>query len=186
MTLEPAAPFGPYVFTLAPAEAEAAAARYGLRAALGGGLISRHQAPLAAFALMLLFTTILAVTGFISRRAAEITLLLAASAFMVQRLITHRRLWRARKSGRASIERLMSAGALTTTIGSDGVTQSSGATARRLEFTDCEEAEEAGGLIYLWPRSGAPVILPGRALADGEAAPLLALLRDRIRRLPAA
>ena len=40
--------FGPYAFALAPAEAEAAAARFGLRVALRGGLpraISRRWRP---------------------------------------------------------------------------------------------------------------------------------------------
>ena len=64
--------FGPYVATLDPAEIDAAAARYGLRAALSGGLTASHQAPLAAFVLTLLFAAILAMTGFISRRAGEL------------------------------------------------------------------------------------------------------------------
>ncbi len=38
--------FGPYAFTLAAAEAEAAAARLGLRDALRGGLLANHLAPL--------------------------------------------------------------------------------------------------------------------------------------------
>ena len=78
--------FGPYAFTLAPAEAEAAAARLGLRVALRGGLLARHLAPLAAFAAILVFASVLAVTGLISRRAGEATLILAAAAFMIQRL----------------------------------------------------------------------------------------------------
>ena len=45
--------FGPYAFTLAPAEAEAAAARVGLRTALKGGLLASHVAPLTAFALIM-------------------------------------------------------------------------------------------------------------------------------------
>ena len=43
--------FGPYAFTLEPAEAEAAAARAGLRRALKGGLLISHVAPLTAFAM---------------------------------------------------------------------------------------------------------------------------------------
>ena len=79
--------FGPYACALAPAEAETAAARLGLRVALRGGLLASHLAPLAAFTLVMLFATILALTGFISRRAGEATLLLAAAAFMIQRLV---------------------------------------------------------------------------------------------------
>ncbi len=78
--------FGPYAFALTPAEAEAAAARFGLRVALRGGLIASHLAPLAIFILAMLFASILALAGFIGRRAAEATILLAAAAFMIQRL----------------------------------------------------------------------------------------------------
>ena len=78
--------FGPYVFTLAPDEAEAAAARAGLRTALKGGLLTSHVAPLTAFALVMAFATVLALTGLIGRRAGEATIILAAAAFMIQRL----------------------------------------------------------------------------------------------------
>ena len=78
--------FGPYAFTLEPAEAEAAAARVGLRTALKGGLLTSHIAPLTAFALVMAFATVLALTGLISRRAGEATIILAAAAFMIQRL----------------------------------------------------------------------------------------------------
>jgi hypothetical protein len=174
----------PFVVTLEPAEMQAAADRYGLRKALRGRLTGSHQAPLAAFVLTLLFASILAFSGFISRRTAEITFLLAASAFMIQRLATHRRMWRARKKGRAEFERMMTDGAVTTTIVGDGVTQSGHDLVRRLAFADCEEAEEAGGLIYVWGRDGAPVVLPSRVLAEGEAARLVAHVRSRIRRTP--
>ena len=91
--------FGPYAFTLAPAEAEAAAARAGLRIALRGGLLARHLAPLTAFALIIVFASALALTGLISRRAGEATLILAGAAFMIQRLATHWRIRRARGRG---------------------------------------------------------------------------------------
>ena len=92
--------FGPYAFTLTPAEAEAAAARAGLRTALKGGLLASHVAPLTAFALVMAFATVLALTGLISRRAGEATLILAAAAFMIQRLMSHWRIRRARQKGR--------------------------------------------------------------------------------------
>ncbi len=173
-------PFGPYAFTLAPAEAEAAAARVGLRAALRGGLTLSHHAPLATFVLVLLFASILALTGFISRRAGELTFILAAAAFMIQRLATHWRIWRARQGGQAAIGRLEGDGALTTTIDDDGVTQAGAGRHVRLDYVDCEDAEDAGGLIYLWPREGSPIVLPTRALRPGEAARLLARIRGRM------
>ncbi len=174
--------FGPYVVTLEPAEVAAAAARHGLRKALGGGLTAGHHAPLAAFALTLLFAAILALTGLISRRAGELTFLIAGALFMMQRLWSHRRIWRARNSGRTEVERELAGAAVTTRIGPDGVTQSGAGAERCLAFADCEEAEEAGGLVYIWPRAGAPVVLPSRALAEGQATGLAKWIRERIRR----
>jgi hypothetical protein len=173
--------FGPYVFTLAPAEAEAAAARLGLRVALRGGLLASHLAPLAAFVLVLLFASILTLTGFVSQRAGEATLLLAAGAFMIQRLISHWRIQRARKRGRAAIAQFQF-GPLTTTIDETGVTLSGVGRTLRLDDADCVDAEDAGGLIYLWPRQGAPIVLPTRALGEGEAGELLARIKRRIGR----
>ena len=111
--------FGPYAFTLAPAEAEAAAARLGLRTALKGGLLTSHVAPLTAFALVMAFATVLALTGLISRRAGEATIILAAAAFMIQRLASHWRISRARSDGQAAIGRLRSAAALKATFGDE-------------------------------------------------------------------
>src|SRR5580700_1876218 len=112
----PSDSFGPYAFTLAPAEAEAAAARAGLRTALKGGLLASHVAPLTAFALIMAFASILALTGLISRRAGEMTLILAALAFMIQRLVSHWRFRGASLRGRAAIDELRSASALTATF----------------------------------------------------------------------
>jgi hypothetical protein len=176
--------FGPYAFTLAPGEAEAAAARAGLRMALKGGLLASHLAPLTAFALVITFASVLAFTGLISRRAGEATLLLAAAAFMIQRLANHWRIRRARREGRAAIARLQFAGALTATFGNDALSLDVDGRTQRLCYADCEEAEDAGGLIYVWLRDGPPIVVPTRALADGEeAARLVSRLSDRIRRI---
>jgi hypothetical protein len=173
--------FGPYAFTLAPAEAEAAAARAGLRLALKGGLLARHLAPLSAFILIIVFASLLALTGLIGRRAGEATLILAAAAFMIQRLANHWRIRCARREGRAAIARLQSAAAVTATFGSDALSLDVDGRIERLCYADCEEAEDAGGLIYVWLRDGAPVVVPTRALADGgEAARLVSRLADRI------
>jgi len=174
--------FGPYAFALAPAEAEAAAARAGLRLALRGGLLARHLAPLTAFALVIAFASVLALTGLISRRAGEATLIVAAAAFMIQRLTNHWRIRRARREGRAAIARFQSAGALTATFDNDALSLDVDGWTQRLCYADCEEAEDAGGLIYVWPRDGAPIVVPTRALADAEeAARLIARLSGRIR-----
>ncbi len=148
--------FGPYAFTLAPAEAEAAAARLALRTALKGGLLASHVAPLTAFALILAFASVLALTGLISRRAGEATIILAAAAFMIQRLVNHWRIRGARGEGRAAIERLQSAGGVTATFGDEALSFDMDGRTLNLRYADCEQAEDAGGLIYVWPRNGAP------------------------------
>ena len=173
--------FGPYAFKLAPAEAEAAAARAGLRAALRRGLFASHVAPLAAFALIMAFASVLALTGLISRRAGEATILLAAAAFMIQRLANHWRIRGARSEGQAAIGRLQSAGAVTATFGDETLSLDVDGRTLNLRYADCEQAEDAGGLIYVWPRNGAPIVVPTRALADAEEATrLLSCLSARI------
>jgi hypothetical protein len=173
--------FGPYAFTLEPAEAEAAAARVGLRTALKGGLLTSHIAPLTAFALVMTFATVLALTGLISRRAGEATIILAAAAFMIQRLASHWRIRGARSAGQAAIGRLRSASAVTATFGDDALSFDMDGRTLNLRYVDCEQAEDAGGLIYVWPRNGAPIVAPTRALADAEeAARLLSHLSARI------
>jgi hypothetical protein len=165
--------FGPYAFTLTPAEAEAAAARAGLRAVLKGGLLASHVAPLAAFALIMAFASVLALTGLISRRAGEATILLAAAAFMIQRLANHWRIRSARSAGRAAIARLQSASAVTATFGEETLSFDADGRTLNLRYADCEQAEDAGGLIYVWPRNGVPIVVPTRAVGDPEEAALL-------------
>jgi hypothetical protein len=173
--------FGPYAFTLSPAEAEAAAARAGLRTALKGGLLTSHVAPLTAFALIMAFASVLALSGLISRRAGEATILLAAAAFMIQRLANHWRIRSARGEGRAAIGRLQSASAVTATFGDETLSFDVDGRILNLRYLDCEQAEDAGGLIYVWPRNGVPVVMPTRAVADAEeAARLLSRLSARI------
>ncbi len=173
--------FGPYAFTLAPAEAEAAAARLGLRTALKGGLLTGHVAPLTAFVLVMAFAAVLALTGLISRRAGEATIILAAAAFMIQRLASHWRICRMRSDGRTTIGRLQSASDVTATFGDEALSFDMDGRRLILSYADCEQAEDAGGLIYIWPRNGAPIVVPTRALADAEeAARLLSRLSARI------
>jgi hypothetical protein len=162
--------FGPYAFTLAPAEADAAAARAGLRAALKGGLLAGHFAPLTAFILVIIFAATLALTGLISRRAGEATLILAAAAFMIQRLAAHWRIRRGRRDGRAAIDRLRSASALATTFGDERLSLAIDGRTLYLGYGECEEIEDAGGLIYVWLRNGGPIVLPTRMLTDVDEA----------------
>jgi hypothetical protein len=173
--------FGPYAFTLSPAEAEAAAARLGLRKALKGGLLASHVAPLTAFALIMAFATVLALTGLISRRAGEATIILAAAAFMIQRLTTHWRIRRARSDGQAAIARLQSAGQLTATFDNETLSLDVDGRTLCVRYNDCEDAEDVGGLIYVWLREGGPILVPTRALADvDEAARLVSRLSGHI------
>lgn len=173
--------FGPYPFTLSQAEREAAAARFGLRTALRGRLIANQLAPLTALVLVLLFTAILALTELVSRRTGEEIILLAAVAYMIQRLVTLWSVAAARRRARAAmIASLEADGASTALIDERGVTLNGAKGSRRLAYGDCDEAEDAFGLIYLWPRSGPPIILPARALAAGEAERLMAQMKKRI------
>jgi len=174
--------FGPYTFTLSPAETEAVAARSSLRAELRRNLLASHFA-LAAFALVLLFASIMAKTDLISRRVGEATVIVAAAAYIIQRLATHRRIMRWTRNRRpTAIASLEADRALTARIDEAGVTFEGGGRSRRLEWVECEEAEEAGGLIYLWARSDTPIVLPARAIRDGEAGRLIAQVKQRMGR----
>jgi hypothetical protein len=179
--------FGPYAFTLLPAEAEAAAARLGLRTALRGGLLTSHVAPLSAFVLIMAFATVLALTGLISRRSGEATILLAAAAFMIQRLASHWRISRARSDGKAAIGRLQSVSAVTATFGDEALSFDMDGRTTNLLYADCEQVEDAGGLIYVWPRNGSPIVAPTRVMADAEEAErLVSHLSARIGNEPRA
>ena len=173
--------FGPYAFTLAPAEAEAAAARAGLRAALRRGLLASHVVPLTAFALIMAFASVLALTGLISRRAGEATIILAAAAFMIQRLASHWRIRRAHGKSSSAIARLQTADMLTATFDNETLSFDIDGRTLCVRYADCEEAEDAGGLIYVWPRDGGPIVVPTRTLADAdEAARLVSRLSGHI------
>jgi hypothetical protein len=179
----PGAGLGPYIFTLTPDEARVAAARAGLRRALAGGLIGRHLAPLAAFTLAILFIAILALTGFIPQRPAEAALLLAAAGFLIQRMTTRRRFYRLRRLAAAEIEAFGAAERLTLSVGETGLQLDGLDAPMRWEFADCVEVEDAGGLVYAWPRQGAPAITPTRVFPDvTEAARLVRYIRSRLPR----
>lgn len=171
MSAPDAAPcFGPFAFELTQDEARIAASRAALRRALAGGLTARHLAPLAAFVLAIAFIAILALAGLISGRHGEIALLLAAAAFMVHRLWTRRRFTRARRDSAAAIEAIRTMGALTAAVDETGLGLGGAAGAARWNFSDCVEVEDAGGMIYLWPETGAPAFLPTRIFPSDDLA----------------
>ena len=70
---------------------------------------------------------------------------------------------------------------MSASIGEAGVTLEGGGRSRRLDYADCEEVEDAGGLIYFWPRDGAPIVLPARTLGDDEAGRIVAQARRGIK-----
>jgi len=178
--------FGPYAFSLTADEARVAGARAGLRQALAGGLTAAHYAPLAAFALAILFIAILALTGLVGRRPAEAALLVCAAAFLVQRLATRRRFFVSRRRAEAAFERLRGAGPLVLSLEADGLRLEGGPTPLHWRFADCLEAEDAGGLVYLWPRDGPPAVAPTRIFGDeSEALRFAQFLRARLPRRPA-
>ena len=174
---------GPYSFTLTPEEAKTAASRAGLRAALAGRLSRNHVAPLVAFVLFLGFTAILTFTGLISRRLGEGALILAAIVFMATRMAAHWRLRGAQKNSLAAMTALQEAGQVVVTLDQSSLCMETAAGSHQFAFADCEEAEAAGGIIYLWLRKGAPAFIPAHAFASDEAAQaFLAFVRDGIMR----
>lgn len=164
MTAVPA--FGPFAFELTPEEAGAAASRLALRAALEDGLLARHLAPLAAFVLAMLFAAILAFTGLVSRREAEIVLLCAAGAFMLQRFWSRRRFGSARRSAARWVEALRSAGQMIVSVDEGGLRLAAGPLQSAWSFAEARDVEDAGGMVYVWPARGEPAVLPARVFPD--------------------
>ena len=145
--------------------------------------MNRHVAPLIAFVLLLVFVAILAFTGLMGRRLAEILILLGGAAFMIQRLFTRRQFCsrsarRAQMGGCGRTRRARSRPVSTTT----GSTFENPSLSRRWRFADAREYEDAGGMIYLWPKGASPpAFFPTRAFADeAEAARWRGFARARI------
>jgi hypothetical protein len=172
----------PRSFALTVEEARIAASRAGLRAGLIGGSLAR-VAGLVGFALFIAFVAILGSTGLIGRRPGEAALIVGAIVFMAWRMAEHGRLRGARAQSLAAATALQSAGDTTIRLDESALSVESGGASRRLAFADCDEAEEAGGFIYLWPHSGEPAFVPLRAFAsDAAAQEFLAFLRAGLAR----
>jgi len=156
---------GPVVleYSLTQEEASVAGSRAAWRASLQDGLLAQHIAPLVAFALALLFTAVLGWTGLISRRTAEIGLIVAAAAYMCYRLWSRRRFFAARRAANAWVEGLRAAAPLRLAFNETGLSLDAAGSARQWRFADGLEIEEVAGLIYVWPKRGAPLIWPIRA-----------------------
>jgi hypothetical protein len=143
-----------------------------------------HVAPLVGFALFLAFATILAFTGLIGRRWVEAALILAAIAFMISRMAAHWRLHRAQKASGVAIGQWRQAGEAKVRVDDAGVYLDSAAGSRQLAFADCSDVEYAGQILYLWPRRGEPICIPGTAFPDEKGAEeFLAYARARLPRL---
>ncbi len=169
-------------FSLTEEEAGVAASRAAWRASLQGGLLAQHIAPLAAFVLALLFTAVLGWTGLIARHSAEIGLIVAAAAYMIYRLWSWRRFFAARRAASAWAEALRAAAPLHLSLDEAGLSLDAAGSARQWRFADGLEIEEVAGLVYVWPKRGAPLIWPTRAHHDpGEAARYLETARQRAR-----
>jgi hypothetical protein len=161
---------GPYSFEMTGEDAKVAASRAGLRAALAGRLSRNHVAPLVAFVLFVAFVAILTLTGLIGRRFGEGALILAAIGFMTVRMTAHWRLRGAQKNSLAAMNVLHDAGPVVVRLDDSGLRIETARAARQLSFADCGAVEQAGGMIYLWPRKGEPAFVPTRAFADEQAA----------------
>ena len=146
----------PQPFTLTEEEASFVASRAAWRASLADGLLARHLAPLAAFALAIAFAAILGLTGLISRRAAEIVLLLAAAAYMIYRLWSRRYFLRARAAANAWAQAFRAADPACVGLGELGLSLEAGSRTRQWRFVDGLEIEQVAGLVYVWPPRGEP------------------------------
>jgi hypothetical protein len=175
--------WGPYSFEMTLEEARTAASRAGWRAALAGRLSLNHVAPLVAFALFVAFVVILMLTGLIGRRFGESAIILAAIAFMAARMVAHWRLRGSQKSSLAAMAALQEAGRIVVRLDDSALHMETATGMRLYAFADCEGADEAAGIVYLWPRTGVPALIPARAFANEQAAQaFLAFLRARVRR----
>ena len=180
MSESAAPPFGPYVFDIADNEAAAAAARFGLRLALGGGATRARLVALVAFVLVLAFAATLALAGRVTRRHGEEAVIAAAAVFMANGAASRWRLRRLRREAISAIAAMRVAAPLRARVDPSGIEFMSTIPPRRWNFAECAEAEEAGGILYLWPRDGAPALVPTRILAGEEAQRLLAYIRAGI------
>ena len=180
--IEPVA-FGPYRFALTNEEARVAIARLALRYGLSRRFERDYVAPLAFFVLLLAFVAILAFTGLIARRSAEVALLSGAILFLASRFVAHLRLRRAQRLAKSVIDRFAAVGEKTLSVDQSGLTLSDAGGSRRCAFHDLADAEDSGGLLYLWRSGtdGAPILVPTRIFSDlAEAARFLTFARGRL------
>ena len=176
--------FGPYHFVLTDEEARVATARVALQYGLSRRFERDYVAPLVLFVLLLVFVTILAFSGLISRRFAEAALLIGAVIFLASRFLAHWRLRRAQILAKGLVDQMKAAGEASLAIDENGVifNSMSAGDARRYAFLDLTSAEDAGGVIYLWALGQAnPLIIPTRIFADAdEADKFLGLVKTRL------
>jgi hypothetical protein len=171
---------GPFVFHLSEEEARIGAARGRFRDALRRRFALRHVAPLVAFFLAMLFTATLALAGLMSRRLADAILILAAIAFMINRLWSHWRLRQA-QSDPGNAPHAITAGSTKLWLDASGLSLQTASGVRRFDYRACRDAETTGDLIYLWSNRDEPAIIPMRAFANQQAADqFLAILRERL------
>lgn len=177
--------FGPYRYALTDDEARVATARLALRYGLSRSFERDYVAPLAFFALLLAFVAILAFTGLIARRSAEFALLLGAILFLASRFFAHSRLRRAQRLAKNVVGQLAAAGEKALSMDETGLIfgDANADMPRRCAFREVSEAENSGGLLYLW-RAGnddAPIIAPTRIFLDAaEAERFLAYAKARL------
>jgi hypothetical protein len=177
--------FGPYRFALTEEEARVATARLALRYGLSRRFERDYVAPLVLFVLLLIFVTVLAFSGLISRRLAEAALLIGAVIFLATRFSAHWRLHRAQRVAKGVVDGITAAGETSFTVDENGLAFGclGGRPARRDAFSDFAEADDAGGVIYLWRlnKKSAPIVIPTRIFTDAtEVEKFLAFVRARL------
>lgn len=169
-------------FELTEDEARRIAARRSFRAALGGLTPRYRNAPLVVFAGVLAIAAGLALAGAVSRRAAEIAILLAIIGYAVARSGANIALRGAYRAERARAEALGRSGRMRVEGDATHIALSAAAPICALSYADCLTADEADGILYLWGANGQTVAIPTRALPPGAAEPLLARVRAAMSR----
>jgi hypothetical protein len=167
-------------FELSEEETRKIVARRSFRAALGGLTPRVRAAPLAIFAGLLAVAAGLAVAGVVSRRVAEIAILLLVIGFAVARSGANFALRRAYRAERGRAEALGRSGRIRVQADEDRISLAAAAPIGALRYADCLEADEADDVIYLWGADGQTIAIPTRVLPPGASALFLARIRAEI------
>ncbi len=169
-------------FELTEDETRRIAARRSFRAALGGLTPRYRNAPLVTFAGVLAVAAGLALAGVVSRRVAEIAILVAIIGYALARSGANIVMRRSYRAERARAEALGRSGRMRAEGDAKHIALTAAAPICALRYADCRAADEADGILYLWGADGQTLAIPTRALPPGVAEPFLARVRAAMSR----